>query len=253
VLEQWSAALRWRIGGTALEFPVRRLGQVVVHRQLRATRGFEYDRLTAKVIGRVLRGGGRALDVGAHDGLLLRWMVRAAPRAEHIAVEPLPEYAARLRERFAGVHVFEGALSDHDGTAEFGYVPNRPAVSSLSPRAGLAADDVVRLEVQLTTMDALVGAAPVQLVKIDVEGAEHAVLLGGADTIRRDRPVIAFEHGPGAHGGVTVSDMHRLLTVDLGLRVSLLDDWLAGRPSLSEQAMVDAQEQDKHFFFLAHP
>ena len=236
-----------------MEFPLRRLGQIVVHRQLRSTRGFEYDRLTAAVIRRVLRGGGRAVDVGAHDGALLRWMVRTAPRDAHIAVEPLPGHAAALRRRFPRVQVFEGALSDREGTATFSYVPSRPAVSSLSTRTGIGADEIETLEVQLTTLDRLVGEEPVRLVKIDVEGAEHAVLLGGSDTIRRDRPVIAFEHGPGAHGGVTVADMHRLLTGELGLRVSLLDDWLAGRPSLSEQAMVESQERDKHFFFLAHP
>ncbi len=251
--ERWSSALRWRISGTALEFPLRRIGQVVGHRQLHPTRGFEYDRLTARVIRRVLRGGGRAVDVGAHEGGLLQWMVRSAPQDAHIAVEPLPAYAERLRTRFPQVTVFEGALSDHEGRAKFGYVPTRPAVSSLSPRTGLGADAVTTLEVQLTTLDQLVGAAPVRLVKIDVEGAEHAVLVGGAATIRRDRPVIAFEHGPGAHGGVTVTDMHELLTGELGLRVSLLDDWLAGRAPLSAQAMVDAQERDKHFFFLAHP
>lgn len=253
MLERWTSSLRWAIGGTALEFPVRRFGQVVAHRQLKPTRGFVYDRQTAEVIKRVLRNGGRAVDVGAHDGLLLRWIVRAAPHDEHIAVEPLPDYAARLRTRFPDVRVYEGALSDHEGTATFGFVPSRPAISSLSTRAGVEDDAVVQLDVQLTTLDQLVGDAPIRLIKIDVEGAEHAVLLGGAETIRRDRPVIAFEHGPGAHGGITVRDMHHLLVDDLGLRVSLLDDWLAGRPPLSAQAMVDAQEQDKHFFFLAHP
>ena len=245
--------IRWRLGGTALEFPLRRLGQVIVHRQRKPTRGFEYDRLTAKVIRRVLHEGGRAVDVGAHDGLLLQWIVRAAPRDRHIAVEPIPEYASRLRARFPGVEVFEGALSDHEGTATFGYVPSRPAVSSLSTRVGIGSGEVVPLEVQLTTLDRLVGPEPVRLVKIDVEGAEHAVLLGARETIRRDRPVIAFEHGPGAHGGIKVVDVHHLLTDELGLRVSLLDDWLAGGPSLSAHAMVDAQERDKHFFFLAHP
>jgi FkbM family methyltransferase len=247
------SSIRRRIEGTALEFPLRRLGQVVVRRQLTPTRGFEYDRLTARVIRRVLGGGGRAVDVGAHEGGLLQWMVRAAPNDVHIAVEPLPDYASRLRARFPRVRVFEGALSDHEGTATFGYVPSRPAVSSLSTRSGIGTDDVVSLEVQLTTLDRLVGDEPVRLIKIDVEGAEHAVLRGGRETITRDRPVIAFEHGPGAHDGVTVVDMHRLLTGELGLHVSLLDDWLAGRPSLSEPAMVAAQERDKHFFFLAHP
>lgn len=253
VPEGWSSRIRWAIAGTPLEFPLRRVGQVLVRRQLKPTRGFEYDRLTGAVIRRVLRGGGRAVDVGAHDGGLLQWMVRAAPRDAHIAVEPLPDYAARLRARFPNVEVFEGALSDHEGTAQFGYVPSRPAVSSLSTRTGIGVDDVVSLDVQLTTLDSLVGDAPVRLVKIDVEGAEHAVLLGGRNTIRRDRPVIAFEHGPGAHGGITVADMHALLTGELGLQVSLLDDWLAGRPALSAQAMVEAQARDKHFFFLAHP
>lgn len=254
VASGWADQLRWKIGGTALEFPLRRVGHVVLRRQLRPPIGFDYDRSLVKVMRRVLHGGGAAIDVGAHDGALLRWMVRFAPHDRHLAIEPLPAYAARLRQRFPSVDIEAVAVADRAGTAQFHFVPDRPAISSFAVRDGIAPADCVPFEVPVTTIDTLTAdRPPVRFIKIDVEGAEYQVLEGARETIRRDWPIIGFEHGPGAHGGITVRDMHKLLTQDLALRVSLIDTWLAGRPPLSEAEMIAAQQHQKHFFFLAHP
>jgi FkbM family methyltransferase len=246
-------ALRRGVSGTRLEFPARRLGQIVVRRRWASSAGFRYDAQTVAVMRRVLCRGRCAVDVGAHDGSLLRWMVRLAPDAHHIAVEPLPAHAARLQRDFPSVDVRRVALSDEPGSATFHHVLSRPAVSSLvEVRSG--AGEVEEIPVEVTTLDLLLAGAPrLDFLKIDVEGAELKVLEGGAGVIAAHRPFIAFEHGPGPDGAPGIPEIHGLLSGELGLRISLLEDWLRGRPALSEQEMTAAQTQHDHFFFLAHP
>ena len=50
--------------------------------------------------------------------------------------------------------------------------------------------------VQQVTLDGLDLPAP-DLMKLDVEGAEAAILEGGRELVRRSRPIIVFEHTPG--------------------------------------------------------
>ncbi len=56
---------------------------------------------------------------------------------------------------------------------------------------------------------------------VDKEGAELAVLRGAADTLRRHRPVVVFEHGAGAaeHYEGDSGDLHDLLAIHAGLRI----------------------------------
>ncbi|HUY65700.1 MAG TPA: FkbM family methyltransferase, partial [Acidimicrobiales bacterium] len=58
-------------------------------------------------------------------------------------------------------------------------------------------------------------------VKIDVEGAEALVVEGALLTLRKAKPVIAFEHGwgGGEQFGVSDEDMFKLVCHDVGLRL----------------------------------
>ena len=62
-------------------------------------------------------------------------------------------------------------------------------------------------------------------VKIDVEGAEEEVLLGALETLRRHRPLVAFEHGLGSADvyGTTPDRIHDLLCGQLGYEIYGLD------------------------------
>ena len=63
-----------------------------------------------------------AIDVGAHRGAFIYWMLRAVGDAEQVvAVEPIPELAAYLRTfgdvgGYSRLQVVEAALSDAPGT-----------------------------------------------------------------------------------------------------------------------------------------
>jgi len=52
----------------------------------------------------------KRVDIGAHEGEILKWLVRLSP-GPHWAFEPIPACAARLRRRFPDVTVEQAALS----------------------------------------------------------------------------------------------------------------------------------------------
>jgi FkbM family methyltransferase len=168
---------------------------------------------------------GNCIDVGAHNGDILREMVRIAPEGRHIAYEPLPDFADRLEQEFPEVDVRRAALSDEEGTATFTYVKSNPGYSGFKERRYPGEESLEKLEVRTERLDSALpdGYVPA-LIKIDVEGAELQVLKGGIETIARHRPVIVFEHGKGAtdHYGAGPDDVYDLLS-EAGLRIFDID------------------------------
>lgn len=139
----------------------------------------------AKVLERIYRAEltGLAVDVGASVGNHSLWFA-AVCGLRVIAVEPLD--FVRLEENVAlnpdlDIEVWPYALGDRLYT---GQVTGAPAhvIGEDFPHDGVR---VRRLD------DAELGG--VSLLKIDVERMEAAVLRGGIETIRRDRPLIFAE------------------------------------------------------------
>jgi FkbM family methyltransferase len=169
----------------------------------------------------LLRPDSNCVDVGANTGSVLADAVRLAPLGRHVAFEPLPELAERLQARFPGVRVQCAALSDRAGEATFHRRLDADSRSGLLPLGGPAEPLTVRLE----TLDEVLGDDYVpEFIKIDVEGAELAVLEGALATLIRHRPVVAFEHGRAALAyGTTHGMVHDVLCGRAGLRIFDLD------------------------------
>ena len=139
-------------------------------------------------------------DVGAWEGVFTLFFARAVGAAgQVIAFEPNPSNAARLRENLAlngltNARLVELALGERTGSAWLA------APAGASGRGVLTATPTGQA-VAVQTLDGLIAAlglpAP-NFVKIDVEGAELAVLRGGADTLARCRPALLIEVHPQA-------------------------------------------------------
>jgi FkbM family methyltransferase len=144
---------------------------------------------------------GAVYDVGANCG----WFaVRAARAGRPVrAFEPVPataEYAERNLGRIAGAdaRVVRAAVADAPGSATI-HLYSSSGNNSLHERTLPAGHPLRRtgdIEVSVVRLDDLVGSdgfpAPA-LIKIDVEGAELAVLRGARETLARHRPVVVME------------------------------------------------------------
>lgn len=198
--------------------------------------------LMRELLQRELTETSNAMDIGANIGRVTRMMTRLAPRGKHIAVEPSPRLAKRLR-RLPGVEVVEAAVGERSGEATFyEQIANHPQ-SSLVPAEG---NDVRQRRVAVVTIDQLVGGRAIDLIKIDVEGVEYAALTGAAETIARCVPTIIFEFTSRA-SGATPAQMHDLLTQRYGLTVRALGE----DESLDAAAFEAAVREKRWINFVA--
>ena len=143
------------------------------------------------------RGSARLLDVGAQSGLYALYARHFAGVAVD-AYEPFRESHACLVDNIAlngvggKVRAFAVALSDADSTRTMRYTPEHTGLNTLgaSPVRFSGGSEV---QVETRTIDGLYAATRVDVIKIDTEGWEYFVLLGGRAVLARDRPELLLE------------------------------------------------------------
>jgi len=155
----------------------------------------EHIAMRALVAG-TLGADGLYVDVGTNRGQVLADAVRVAPRARHVAFEPIPELAAALERSFPQVDCRRLALGATAGSAEFCHFRTLDGWSGLrrNPEISDAQGDPEYIEVNVSTLDAELLDSHPRLLKIDVEGAELDVLRGAGELLARARPIVIFEH-----------------------------------------------------------
>jgi FkbM family methyltransferase len=212
-----------------------------------------YDEQTREVMRRWLNGNSNCVDIGCHKGTILKEMLRIAPAGTHYAFEPLPELYEELLLSFPGVKIYGVALSDSVGEVSFQHVVTDPSYSGLKRRQYASPNETVEeIRVKTELLDNII-SEDISLMKIDVEGGELQVLRGAVSTIRKNKPVIVFEHGLGAadYYGTTPEQVYDLLT-ECGLCLSLMKDWLKGDAPLTREGFA-ARFYQGEFYFMAHP
>jgi hypothetical protein len=92
----------------------------------------------------------------------------------------------------------------------------------------------------------------VNLIKLDVEGAEYNVLLGSEKTLKNKKPTIIFEFGLGAsdHYDVTPESFFDYLS-SCGYGIYLLEDFIKGRDPQSRNSFVDIYHRNAEYYFVA--
>jgi FkbM family methyltransferase len=156
------------------------------------------------LLERFLEPGMTFIDGGANTGVFTFAAARMV--GEHgrvMAFEPGQDCFAALKRsrRLNGFHhvaLHNQALSDKCSTARLFHHHNQANSFSLG---GDTASQVAFEEVETTTLDRIVAAEDppsVDLIKLDVEGAEELVLRGGREVLTRFRPTIIFEINPEA-------------------------------------------------------
>lgn len=220
-----------------------------------------YDLLTEQIIKMSVNETSLCIDVGCHEGAFLRTMMRYAPNGTFLAFEPLQHLFIKLKNFFISknVHIFDYALSNTEGEANFNYVITNPGYSGLIKRKyDRPNEEDAQITVQTHTLDSLMDNhtfGKIDFIKIDVEGAEYLVLEGAAKRIISDRPVIVFEHGIGGSDcyGIGPEEIYNFFYNRCNMRVSLLPNWLRGCDALDLSAFCEEYFTCRNFYFIAHP
>lgn len=178
-----------------------------------------------------LRPGMTVWDIGANVGLFTLPSARAVgPTGHVVAFEPMPRNLRFLRRHLAlnglgGIVVCEAAVSDRAGTLRMkeGDSPSE-----------FHADPGGDWEVRAITLDEWLsenGALPPDVVKIDVEGSDDAVLRGGARSFAKYRPAIYLAlHGEPqawACAQLLAAWGYKVTSLESGLGPHASSEWLA--------------------------
>ena len=156
------------------------------------------ERPVQQALVEVLRPGDSFFDVGANVGFFTLVASRSVGHSGSLhafeARSDIARVAQRnLRRNGLSGEVLNVAVGDSDGTVEL-FVADHPGGSTIerSQAASIGRTEIV----QQVTIDRLVasGRLPIpNVVKIDVEGAEPAVIRGMSTTLREHRPIVIFE------------------------------------------------------------
>jgi FkbM family methyltransferase len=151
------------------------------------------DYIASYLLCRLCRPGKSFVDVGAHIGSVTSAVQKHCPKSSIIAIEAMPEKAIALSQRYPKVKVLNFAVGDVEGDVDFFVDTERSGYSSLSSDR-LESARVNKIRIPLRTLDGLLSwCDKIDVIKIDVEGAEFRVLLGCGETVALHRPVIMFE------------------------------------------------------------
>lgn len=152
--------------------------------------------------------GARCWDVGAHVGY--HSLAFANQGAEVVAFEPARANQARLQlhlERNARlasrIRVLPSAVADKDGEMTFvesdemkGESTGSHLTTALPPLRAAVYANFKMQTVSTVTLDTLIqqhGERPPDVIKLDVEGAEHLVIRGGRASLARYGPLLLVE------------------------------------------------------------
>jgi FkbM family methyltransferase len=163
-----------------------------------------YEPEVLRALGVLVRPGETCADVGAHRGVITRQLARlVGPTGRVIAFEAHPDNARELERALAAedldnrVRVENLAVTDGSRTP----VPLHAGRRRASAEWNIVGADLEgrptppELEVPATSLDAYFESdrGAVDLVKIDVEGAEGDVLAGMRRLLREGRPELVLE------------------------------------------------------------
>jgi FkbM family methyltransferase len=222
-----------------------------------ATQNLKYDRLTDKIIKDYLKQGMLAVDVGCHEGEILDKFIGQST-ALHYAFEPIPSYFDKLQLKYRNkARIFNAALSDFSGETTFNVVKNAPAYSGMKQRQyAVSEPDIEQIKVKVSRLDDLIPETDkVDLIKIDVEGAELGVLKGASKTILRSKPIVIFECGLGASDfyGTQPEEVFDFIHSELNLRISKLESFIKKDSAYQRQEFINDYLQRREYYFVAHP
>lgn len=163
----------------------------------------EGDRGEVKLLKLLLRPDDVFIDVGANVGVFTLIMARRLSNGTVHAFEPSRYHFEKLRSnlllnQFNNVRVHQLALSNRRHQSKLHFPPSNGLLSNTGMASQFQFERTFSRteEIECVSLDeyaASHGIAHIDLMKIDVEGAEMDVLAGAIRSIHRNRPHVVME------------------------------------------------------------
>ncbi|HEY3282478.1 MAG TPA: FkbM family methyltransferase [Armatimonadota bacterium] len=176
---------------------------------------------TVDVFRGLLRPGLTVIDLGANIGqYTLLAAHHVGPHGQVHAFEPTPEVADSLQANvtlngFGNVTICRAAVSDAPGIVHLHPDPEAPDINSILPVRGQNRGATVEVPaLRLDDYIAQRGLGPVDMVKMDIEGAEMMALAGAPKLLSGETaPILILELNPEAldRAGSSPAELLRLL------------------------------------------
>jgi FkbM family methyltransferase len=215
----------------------------------------KYDYETIEVIKKTLTKRSNWIDIGAHKGHILRELLKVADAGENFAFEPIPDLYKSLQSKYGKkVKVYDTALSDHKGEKTFTLFTDRPAFSGFNKRATGEAYATETLIVKVDRLDNIIDPSiAIDLIKIDVEGAEMEALKGAEKILKTYKPIVLFEFGIGGTDVYeTTPEMMFDYLASCGLVISTQENFLSNKSHFNRVEFVGQYTKAYNYFFMAY-
>lgn len=169
------------------------------------------------------------LDIGAQSGSF-SLAAKFYPNTTWYSFEPDPENYELLIENLKlnlvmNVITSSEALSKEVGESILNVYSEHRGLNTLGKKFVKFLDtDVIQKKVKTNTIDSLFIDKQIDLIKIDTEGSEYDILLGGINTIKRCKPKILLEYQEDKFNqfGYTCNDVLKLID-DLDYKIEWAD------------------------------
>lgn len=202
-----------------------------------------------EAIVRWLPPGGTFVDVGANIGVhSVLGALRVGNTGHVLALEGSPITHSVLVQNLAGTGC-PGAIAvnmaawNRSGPIQFRHLTTIIGGSHITltgKESPWEAQGFTVLGAPLDHLVSLAGLNRVDLIKVDVEGAEYQVLDGARETLKQNRPVLILEFNPITaqyFDGRSAHDLHQLVG-DLGYRMTFLAPDLASSDANDYETMM---------------
>jgi FkbM family methyltransferase len=199
------------------------------------------------------------IDIGAHTAWFTTGLRGICPIKDALLIEPIEPLARKLASdpAFAGYRIADCAVTDFDGEIEMKIFPERTDMSStleldesvdgLAEIARTTATSVSRPARKLDTAAAGFAMSGIDLIKIDVQGLEHLVIKGGAETLSRTRAVFTeVSFRPHYLGSSVFSDVYQLLSAHGFMMIDLEPGFKSKSGELLEADALFVKAADRH-------
>jgi len=166
--------------------------------------GFETETIT--VFEQLLKHCKVFLDIGANIGFysLFAALNNTDETIKIYSFEPLPLVFSRLKENIqlnktSNIYPICAAINNYDGSVELlvkkhGF--SMPTLSTIKVSKSQESSELINVEsLKVDTFVSKNNIPQVDLIKIDIEGAEMNAIQGAKQVIQRDHPIIIYESG----------------------------------------------------------